>query len=403
MEWGVDYSHVPNLIYVDEDIFELEQEKLFRGRCWHLLGLECEVKEPGDFVATYIGTTPVVFARGDDGQVHGYVNRCAHRGARVITDVRGNNRFPTCPYHNWRYDAAGNLKAVPLENGMRGKGGYPEGIDKKCYSLQKLRVQSHCGIVFATFHPDTPPLKEFLGQAIWDRLALIGHKPMRLMGYMTQTAKCNWKSFVENNRDTYHGLQLHTFVPKFGLVNPTEQVLVGVHPPHAMLTSRLPKSAEGEIVIPKQIGKYQLKDTSLAMGVNELEDIQLNIISIFPSSLFTIIRNLLTCRRLIPKSPGEMEIQYIQFGYEDDSEELNQSRLIQANMLGPSGYIALEDVEVLETIQNAIARDPSQSVLELGGRVIRDEDHFLSEASIRSFWKGYCDLMDIQVQEVLSA
>lgn len=400
LNWGVDFSRVPNEVYIDEEIFQTEQERLFRGPCWHLLGLECEVPEPGDFVTTYIGTTPVVFSRGSEGQLHCYVNRCAHRGARVLTELRGNEKFPTCPYHNWRYDAAGNLKGVPMEHGMNGKGGYPQGIDKECHSLRKLRVHNHSGVVFATFSDDSPPLKDYLGEAIWDRLALIGQKPMRLLGYFTQTAKCNWKAFVENNRDTYHGLQLHAFVPKFGLANPTEQVFAEVHPPHAMLTSRLPKSTGGDAVVPKQKGKYNLNDFSLAMGVNELEDIQLNVLSIFPSSLFTIIRNLLSCRRLIAKSPTELEIQYILFGYEDDSEALAEARLIHTNLLGPSGYIALEDVEVLETIQNSVTRDGASSVIELGGRVIRDEDNFLSEASIRAFWKGYCRLMNIDVELV---
>lgn len=402
MGWGVDYSRIPNRVYIDEALFDLEQEKIFRGPCWHLLGLACEVPAPGDFVSTYIGTTPVVLSRGSDDALHAYVNRCAHRGARVITELRGNNKFPTCPYHNWRYDAAGNLKAVPMENGMHGKGGYPDGVDKDCNSLQKLRVEVHAGVVFATFRKDSPPLKDYLGRALWDRIALIGHKPLRLVGYQSQTAKCNWKIFVENNRDTYHGPQLHNFVPKFGLVNPTEQVLVEVHPPHALLTSRLPKNQDGDKVIPKQRGKYTLQDTSLATGVYELEDIQLNVLSIFPSSLFTCIRNLLTCRRLIAKAPGEVEIQYILFGYEDDDEALREARLIQGNLLGPSGYIALEDAEFLETVQNAITKDGATNMLELGGRVIQDEDHFLSEASIRSFWKGYCALMDIPVETVVS-
>ena len=109
LKWSSDFTRLPYQMYVDQDVFELEQVKLFQGDCWHLLGLECEVKEPGDFVSTYIGTTPVVYARGNDGELHSYVNRCAHRGVRVIRELRGNNKFPTCPYHNWRYDASGKL------------------------------------------------------------------------------------------------------------------------------------------------------------------------------------------------------------------------------------------------------------------------------------------------------
>lgn len=49
-------------------------------------------------------------------------------------------------------------------------------------------------------------------------------KPLRVVGYQRQAANCHWKLFVENNRDTYHGPQLHSFVPNFGLVNPAGKI-----------------------------------------------------------------------------------------------------------------------------------------------------------------------------------
>jgi phenylpropionate dioxygenase-like ring-hydroxylating dioxygenase large terminal subunit len=393
--WPSDYTRVPYQAYVDQDLFNLEQEKLFLGPCWHLIGLECEIVEPGDFVATYIGNTPIVYSRGPSGDLHAFVNRCAHRGARVIRELRGNNPFPTCPYHNWRYDITGNLKGVSMEKGLRGKGGYGEDFSKECNGLRKLRIESHAGVLFATFSDETPPLREYLGEDIWERIAMIGSKPLRVVGYQRQSIKCNWKLFVENNRDTYHGPQLHSFVPNFGLVNPAERAYVDIKPPHALLTSRLPTNEEGAAEIPAPKGRFKLEDTGLAQNVNELEDIQVSVVSIFPSSLFTCIRNVRSCRRLIPRDPETLDIEYIWFGYEDDDEEMKEMRRKQNNILGPAGYVAMEDAEVLEMVQNAISRDGAEGLLEFGGNGTESTDHFNTEASIRGFWKGYCELMDI--------
>ena len=395
LDWRSDFTRVPSQVYVDQQLFDLEQQKLFMGPCWHLIGLECEIKEPGDFVTTYIGKTPIVYSRGPSGDLHAFVNRCAHRGARVIRELRGNNPFPTCPYHNWRYDITGNLVGVSMEKGMKGKGGYGEDFNKDCNGLRRLRIEAHAGVLFATFSEEVTTLREYLGEAIWERISMIGSRPLRVVGYQRQSIKCNWKMFVENNRDTYHGPQLHSFVPNFGLVNPAERASVDIQPPHALLTSRLPKDEEGVAIIPAPKGRFKLEDTGLTQGVNELEDIQVSVISIFPSSLFTCIRNVRSCRRLIPRDPNTLDIEYIWFGYEDDDEAMREIRRKQNNLLGPAGYVAMEDAEVLEMIQNAISNDGASGLLEFGGNGTESTDHFNTEASIRGFWKGYCELMGI--------
>ena len=58
---------MPFSVHVDPQLFEQEQERIFHGRTWNYLGLEAEVPNPGDFVSTYVGLTPVVLNRGKDG------------------------------------------------------------------------------------------------------------------------------------------------------------------------------------------------------------------------------------------------------------------------------------------------------------------------------------------------
>ena len=72
---AADFTQVPFSVHVDPALFELEQERIFRGRTWNFLGLEAELPKPGDYVSTYVGVTPVVLNRAKDGRLHAFVNR----------------------------------------------------------------------------------------------------------------------------------------------------------------------------------------------------------------------------------------------------------------------------------------------------------------------------------------
>ncbi len=48
-----DGSRVPYKVFSSQEIYEREQERIFRGPTWSFLGLEAEIPEPGDFKSTY--------------------------------------------------------------------------------------------------------------------------------------------------------------------------------------------------------------------------------------------------------------------------------------------------------------------------------------------------------------
>ena len=87
---SLDYSRVPYRLYHDPEVYQREQERIFRGPTWNFLGLEAEMSNPGDFRTTYVGDTPVIVNRDANGTIHALVNRCAHRGAMVRREMSGN-------------------------------------------------------------------------------------------------------------------------------------------------------------------------------------------------------------------------------------------------------------------------------------------------------------------------
>ena len=60
------------------------------GRPGNISALADELPEPGDYKTTFLGETPVIVTRGEDGEIHAMVNRCAHRGNLVCLKRRGH-------------------------------------------------------------------------------------------------------------------------------------------------------------------------------------------------------------------------------------------------------------------------------------------------------------------------
>ena len=70
-------------------------------------------------------------------------------------------------------------------------------------------------------------------------------------------------------------------------------------------------------------------------------------------------------------------------------------RLRQANLMGPAGYVTLDDAEALEFSQSGVNGALSNDVatLLLDGDQIGSTDHLVTEAPIRGFYQQYRELM----------
>ena len=74
-------------------------------------------------------------------------------------------------------------------------------------------------------------------------------------------------------------------------------------------------------------------------------------------------------------------------------------RIKQANIIGPAGFITMEDAESGVLVQRATRGAQAQcSTLQMGGLgAIESQDHQVTEVPIRGLWRTYCELMDIEV------
>ena len=126
------------------------------------------------------------------------------------------------------------------------------------------------------------------------------------------------------------------------------------------------------------------------------DDVTVQILSVFPNFVLQQINNSIALRLVLPKGRDETELQWIYLGFEDDDAEMTELRLLQSNLVGPAGYVSMEDGAVGNFVQRAIAgSEDEHSVIEMGGFDHRSDNTRTTEASIRGFWHAYRPLMGL--------
>ncbi len=398
-----DGSRIPYKVFHSPEIYALEQERIYRGRTWNFLGLEAEVPSPNDFKSTFIGDTPVVLTRGPDGRLSAWVNRCAHRGAMVCRDLRGNAKSHNCVYHQWSFDTEGSLLGVPFRRGKAGQVGMPPDFDPKNHGLRKLRVSSYKGLVFATFSEEVESLEEYIGPLMLGYIDRIARRPFVYLGCTRQYSNSNWKLYLENVKDPYHASLLHMFHTTFNIfrIGMKARCVTDVeHGFHSIILAiKENQEAAAEDYKAQNVRSYnegfRLQDDSILALVPEYDLVATNHIQpIFPQLVLQQIHNTLVARQLLPKGPNNFELIFHFFGYDDDTEELRALRIKQANLVGPAGYISMEDTEATELVQAGIVRDgDATSVVDMAKSANDQEDTLISESLIRSFWRAYEKMM----------
>jgi len=197
--------------YISEEIFELEMERLF-ARSWLYVGHESQVPDQGDYITLVLAGSPVIMLRHTDGSVRVVINRCAHKGARLLAEPSGNTgRALRCPYHAWTYRTDGSLLAVSLKGDYENTGfGHSE-------AAQGLSapggVQNYRGFVFARLSADGPGFHDYFGEALKTLDNMADRSPIGQLqigkGCIRSVIRCNWKMYLENINDTVHPISTH--------------------------------------------------------------------------------------------------------------------------------------------------------------------------------------------------
>jgi phenylpropionate dioxygenase-like ring-hydroxylating dioxygenase large terminal subunit len=390
-------ERIPDWVYTDQSIYQREVEKIFHGPTWNFVALECEVPKTGDFVRSNVGPTPVVVSRAADGSIHVFENRCSHRAAEFCRELSGNVNEFVCPYHQWSYDLKGNLAGVPFRRGAAGKGGMPADFNTAEHGPRRLHVTAHRGVVFASYSDEVEPFPDYLGPEILREFeATFDGRKLTLLGHYRHTLPGNWKLYHENLRDPYHATLLHTFLVTFGLLVAGNKSLMLMDPRgrHGVMASA---KSDGKTVAAdtkKEMRAYRenmtLADPRIMTFFPEFDSPwSVTMATIWPNLIIQREMNTLGIRHIVPNGPHEFIMKWTMFGFEGDDEEMTRHRLRQGNLMGPAGFLGIEDNEAIKFVQDGMQRVPDKEHLVMLDPSVAagTSESLISEAAIRAMYK----------------
>jgi benzoate/toluate 1,2-dioxygenase alpha subunit len=198
-------------VYVNPELFELEMERLWRS-AWTYVGHDSQVPNAGDFYTVNIARQPLLMLRGSDGAVRVLLNRCAHKGSKIVGAASGNcGKLLRCSYHGWTYTLDGSLRTMPVKSGYAEARFAESEAAKGLISIANVAI--YRGFVFARLSRAGLGFEEYFGEALSSIDNLVDRSPagrLEVAGaplrYMHNS---NWKMFVENLNDTMHPMVAH--------------------------------------------------------------------------------------------------------------------------------------------------------------------------------------------------
>jgi phenylpropionate dioxygenase-like ring-hydroxylating dioxygenase large terminal subunit len=198
-------------VYIDQEIFDLEMEQLW-SNTWIYIGHTSQVPKAGDYFTTDIAGRPVIMVRHTDDSVRVVMNRCAHKGTKLVSAPSGNTgKFFRCPYHGWAYDTDGALRAIPLKSGYEGTRLADCPAGKGLVALKNVEI--YRGFVFARLADRGPAFTDYFGESLSSIDNMADRSPEGELeiagGCLRYMHNCNWKMFVENLNDTMHPMVVH--------------------------------------------------------------------------------------------------------------------------------------------------------------------------------------------------
>ncbi|MBJ7437775.1 MAG: aromatic ring-hydroxylating dioxygenase subunit alpha [Sphingopyxis sp.] len=254
------WHSLPQQFYLDREIFEIEKKAIFE-RSWAMIGLEAQLDRPGAYIATKIGSTPVMVLRNKEGDIAGFYNSCRHRGAQICASGTGRVPRLVCPYHQWTYDLDGRLLVA------RRMG---EDFDKGEHGLRPIRIETVAGCIYACLAEDAPDFTPFRA-ALEAALEPQGLRNAKVAHVARLEEHANWKLVVENGRECHHCAVCHPELIKAFPINMADGATFHENTAEMPFMARMREVGLGHAAVEDswwQVGRFPFSDGVVSYSVD---------------------------------------------------------------------------------------------------------------------------------------
>lgn len=344
---------LPGWLYHDREIYELEQERIFR-RSWQLVCHLSDIPEAGDWQAMAIGNESIIVIRAEDGTVRALSNVCRHRAARLVDGVEGCAKKLVCPYHAWTYELDGRLSGVP------GKRDYPA-FDMADYGLHGFPLEIWRGFIFVNIEGAGPSVAEMMAP-YEEEVAHYRFEEMRALGRVVMRPRnVNWKNIADNYSDGLHIPVAHPglkrlFGPGYGIeAQPWVDKMWGP------LLDGVPGSSSEALY-----RKYLPTVDYLPADRQRLW----TYFKLWPNTAFDIYPDQIDFMQFIPVSPTETMIREIAYVLPDERREMKAARYLNWRV---NRLVNAEDTDLVARVQDGMStRSYTQGPLGSGEVCLRN-------------------------------
>ena len=197
-------SGLPGWAYFSEELFELEQDTLFR-RHWQFVCHVNSLKKIGDYVSIDMAGERGFVILGDDKVIRAFHNLCIHRGSRVVAQAKGTcKKSIVCPFHGWTYNLDGTLRGVVSRDT------FPD-MNLDQMGLKPLEMDIWNGLIFIKFKSGEQPKVSTIMARFEKEIKHYSLKNMVpvLDSEWSETLEVNWKSVRDVDNEGYHVRQAH--------------------------------------------------------------------------------------------------------------------------------------------------------------------------------------------------
>jgi salicylate 5-hydroxylase large subunit len=228
-------------------------------------------------------------------------------------------------------------------------------------------------------------------------------RKLRILGYNRQRIPGNWKLMQENIKDPYHPGLLHTWFITFGLwrADNRSELKMDDQFRHAAMISTRGQGGKADQVtngVSSYKEKMTLHDDRFLDIVQEpwWNGPTAVMTTLFPSVIIQQQVNSVSTRHIQPSGHNSFDFVWTHFGFDDDTPDMTQRRLRQANLFGPAGFVSADDGEVIEFSQQGFEQKPYyRTMVELGGTEVGETDHMVTETLIRGMYRYWRRVMEV--------